>query len=183
VTVVARLLPFLGAANKNRPLALPSIPLVMLCDRDIRTQAISPPRPGPSDDSAGTNSLLRAEVIKMDPALGLSTYISVRDGVGMQSDSGGLAYWTGFAFSGFPTTSGAFRTSFRQRPTPFVASWNATGSSLLYSTYLGGQSDEEPMASCEFERLCLVDGLYYSTDFPTTAGALQRASEGRAMRS
>jgi hypothetical protein len=51
----------------------------------------------------------------------------------------GSAYVTGFTRStNFPTTPGAVQTTFRGGDDAFVAKLNATGTALLYSTYLGG---------------------------------------------
>ena len=54
-------------------------------------------------------------------------------------DLAGNAYITGqTSASNFPTTSGAYKTSFAGGySTGFVTKLNATGSALLYSTYFG----------------------------------------------
>jgi hypothetical protein len=48
----------------------------------------------------------------------------------------GKAYVTGSAGT-FPTTPGAYQTTFGGSHDTFVTELNAGGSSLLYSTYLG----------------------------------------------
>jgi hypothetical protein len=53
-------------------------------------------------------------------------------------DGLGNAYVTGFTFSAnFPTTPRAFQTIFSGGDA-FVTKLNASGSALVYSTYLGG---------------------------------------------
>src|ERR1019366_3605271 len=67
-------------------------------------------------------------------------------GNGIAVDSSGNAYVTGTTASAdFPTTPGAFQQSCGSGCvnafTAFVAKINATGSALVYSTYLGGSGD------------------------------------------
>jgi hypothetical protein len=87
---------------------------------------------------------------KLNPSLSAlvySTYLgqnSLADiGSGPHSvavDSSGSAYVTGYAESGFPTTSGAVQpscpTSFSYTSCAFLAKLNPAGSALTYSTYL-----------------------------------------------
>src|SRR5207247_11111665 len=61
----------------------------------------------------------------------------------------GNAYVTGLTFSkDFPTTPGAFQST----PNPlagnnaFVTKLNPTGSALVYSTYLGGNNDDQRLS-------------------------------------
>jgi hypothetical protein len=114
----------------------------------------------------------------------LSGYNIVSDsGAGIAVDSAGEAYVTGFtsAFD-FPTTPGAFQTgtsvSFGST-TGFVTKLNATGSGLVYSTYLGGPSSgSDPFAIV----LDAAGNAYVTgragTDFPTTPGAFQTSPGG-----
>ena len=58
---------------------------------------------------------------------------------GIAVDGAGSAYVTGFTVStDFPTTAGAAQTTFAGNVDAFVTKLNATGSGLVYSTYLGG---------------------------------------------
>ncbi len=60
-------------------------------------------------------------------------------GQGLALDSAGNAYVTGLAAgAGFPVTPGAFQTTYSGDGSAFVTELNATGSGLVYSTYLGG---------------------------------------------
>jgi len=53
------------------------------------------------------------------------------------------AYVTGLAFSAnYPTTPGAFDTTFNGRTDAFVTKLNASGSALVYSTFLGRTGDD-----------------------------------------
>jgi len=54
-------------------------------------------------------------------------------------DSSGNAYITGETnYADFPTTAGAFQTTYGGNGDAFVSKLNSSGSALLYSTYLGG---------------------------------------------
>ena len=81
-----------------------------------------------------------------------STYLGGSDddsGNGIAVDGSGNAYVTGGSLSSnFPTTPGAFQTTFGGgRSTAFVSKLNIAGSALLYSTYLGGSDDDDDDAS------------------------------------
>jgi Beta-propeller repeat len=103
-------------------------------------------------------------------------------------DSAGNAYVTGKTQSAnFPTTSGAFDRSANIPATPrpqviddgFVAKLNATGSALLYSTYLGGTDNDEPRAiAIDGAGNAHVTGETVSSDFPVTAGAFNTSRGG-----
>jgi len=78
--------------------------------------------------------------------------------------------------SDFPTTSGAFQT---RGPTTgdvigFVTKLNSTGSGLVFSTFLGGTSNDELNAvALDSSGNIYVAGTANSLDFPTTPGAFQ----------
>jgi hypothetical protein len=93
---------------------------------------------------------------------------------GIAVDGAGNAYVAGFAASSnFPTTPGAFQTVNRGIDA-FVAKLNATGSALLYSTYLGGSRDNNALCiAVDSAGNAYVAGQTDSADFPTTPEALQ----------
>jgi hypothetical protein len=113
----------------------------------------------------------------IDPALAYSTYLggSGEDvGHGIAVDASGNAYVAGWTSSSdFPTTSGAFQTTCCGA---FVSKLNATGSELLYSTYLSGISpgidSQVPTLAVDASGNAYVTGRAYS-GFPTTPGAFQ----------
>ena len=83
----------------------------------------------------------------------------------------------------FPTTPGAFQRSFGGGDVPpvllfggdgFVALLSRSGSSLLYSTYLGGrEADRTRSIAVDILGSTYVTGDTRSPDFPTTPGAFQ----------
>jgi hypothetical protein len=120
----------------------------------------------------------RALVI--DPVLSYSTYLggSGADiGKGIAVDAAGNAYVTGNTTStNFPTTTGAFQTTLMGSENAFVTKVNASGTGLVYSTYLGGCcSDSGNGIAVDAAGNAYITGFTTSTNFPTTAGAFQTA--------
>src|SRR5207248_633930 len=80
--------------------------------------------------------------LTIDPVLSYSTYLGGTDsdsGYGIAVDDAGNAYITGETFSSnFPTSIGAYQTSSLASPDVFITKLNASGTGLVYSTYLGG---------------------------------------------
>src|SRR5207244_201864 len=116
-------------------------------------------------------------------ALLYSTYLGgsgYEQAFGIALDTVGNAYVTGGSSSAdFPTTVGAFQTAFLGNSDAFVTKLNATGSALLYSTYLGGSADEQGLAiALDTVGAAYVTGATFSTNFPTTPGAFQTAFGG-----
>jgi hypothetical protein len=95
-------------------------------------------------------------------------------------DSGGDAYVTGSASStNFPTTAGAFQTTLAGSANAFVTELNPSGSALVYSTYLGGRArDYGTGIAVDSAGDAYLTGGTSSSNFPTTAGALQTALAG-----
>src|SRR6266478_2972758 len=86
-------------------------------------------------------------------------------------DASGSAYVAGQTFSSnFPTTVGAFKTIYRGAGDAFVAKMSPGGTSLQYSTYLGGSgTDNAEGIAVDSSGNAYVTGQTYSTDFPTAA--------------
>lgn len=107
----------------------------------------------------------------------------------MAVDSSGNAYVTGQTDStNFPTTVGAFDTSFQTHGTDsdiFVTKLNSAGSGLAYSTYLGANADDSSHgiavddAGAAYLTGSTVNGFFDPpNDFPTTAGAFSTTPGG-----
>jgi hypothetical protein len=128
-----------------------------------------------------------AFVAKFNPAgsaLVYATYLGGTyddEGDGIAVDVSDDAYVTGWTASpNFPTTPGAFQTKMGGGyDDAFVTKLNPTGSGLVYSTFLGGNNyDEGHAIVTDGAGDAYVTGLSYSSNFPTTAGALQKTLSG-----
>src|SRR3990170_6773865 len=111
----------------------------------------------------------------IDPLL-YSTYLgsgSWDQGFSVSVEASGSAYVTGYTnWTDFPTTPGAFDTSYNGGWDVFVTKLNAAGSGLIYSTYLGGGNDEwspsgSPSIAMDASGSAYVTGTTWSSDFPT----------------
>ena len=96
-------------------------------------------------------------------------------------DAAGNAYVTGItASTNFPTTPNALRTTFGGVVDDFVTAVGPGGNTLSYSTYLGGNGDDEggglvpgPGIATDGTGKAYVTGYTTSTNFPATPGAYQ----------
>jgi len=108
-------------------------------------------------------------------------------GLSIAVDASGSAYVTGVTDStDFPTTPGAFDTTHNGANDAFVATLNATGSGLLYSTFLGGGSRDEGLSiAVDASGSAYVTGVtngFGSMNFPTTPGAFDTSLDGGVRR-
>jgi hypothetical protein len=100
---------------------------------------------------------------------------------GIAVDSAGNAYVTGSTGSSdFPTVNPLQPTNnSTEGGTAFVTEINASGSALIYSTYLGGTgADNGYGIAVGSSGNAYVVGLTFSTDFPVTPGAFQTTCPG-----
>ena len=96
---------------------------------------------------------------------------------GIAIDSAGNAYLSGETSSlNFPTTPGAFQTSFGGYQTDgFVTKLNAAGNAVVYTTYLGGDSEDYPSSlAVDSSGNAYVTGHTWLASFPVTPGAFSR---------
>jgi len=111
----------------------------------------------------------------IDPVLSYSTLLgsgSGEQGNSIAVDAQGNAYITGVTSGGtFPTTIGAFQTT-GSFGGAFISKLDATGSNLIYSTYLSGASGNGSTVANGNRPRCrgkhIRDAAYTSSaDFPT----------------
>ncbi len=136
----------------------------------------------------GENDVFVSRLNAAGSALLYSTFLGGADverGYSIALDAAGNAVLTGSTGSAdFPTTPGAFDSSYNGRIDVFVSRLNAAGGALLYSTFLGG-SDREGGYSLALDAAGIAGGNVValtgetdSADFPTTPGALDRSYNG-----
>ncbi len=135
----------------------------------------------------------RRRPLVIDPSLVYSTYLGggggntvVEQGLSVAVDPAGSAYVTGrTASADFPTVGPVQAAFAGGADDVFVSKLSPTGTTLEYSTYLGGSSDEPAFGgeqgsfglgiAVDSEGLAYVTGSTTSVDFPTTVNALQAA--------
>lgn len=101
-------------------------------------------------------------------------------------DSTGNAFVTGYTGShDFPVSVGALQIEGKQHPTQigwvdaFVAKVNASGSALLYATFLGGSNNDAGWSiQTDTRGNAYVGGTTSSQDFPVTPGAYKTSLAG-----
>jgi hypothetical protein len=116
-------------------------------------------------------------------ALTYSTYLGgtdIDDARGIAVDGSGNAYVTGETLSvDYPTTAGAFDRTHGGDYDMFVTKLNPTGTSLVYSSFLGGAAvDNGERVALDSGGNAYLLGFSSSTDFPTTAGAFDTTANG-----
>jgi hypothetical protein len=128
-----------------------------------------------------------SELSPTGSALLYSTYLggsgSAGDvGTGIAVDSNSSAYVTGTTTStDFPVQNPLQGTLKNAVSAGFVAEFSAGGTTLIYSTYLGGSGaagDSGAAIAVDSSGDAYVTGATSSTDFPTTSGAYQTALKG-----
>jgi hypothetical protein len=94
---------------------------------------------------------------------------------GLAVDRSGDAFVVGFTnVTDFPTKDPIETAHSSQLGEGFLTEFDPTGSSLIFSTYLGGNRDDYALGvAVDSQVRAFVVGQTGSTDFPTTPGALQ----------
>jgi hypothetical protein len=136
------------------------------------------------------------EIAASGGALVFSTFLggsTSEEARSVQVDSQGSVYVVGWTCStDFPTTVNAFQPVFpgdcsTRGPAPFVSKLSASGSSLVFSTFLGGSGggngiigDYANSVAVDAQGDVFVAGSAQSTDFPL-ANALQTVQKGASL--
>ncbi len=132
--------------------------------------------------SKNHNTYQTAFVTKWNPdgsQLLYSTYLggSIFDqATSLAVDSSGNAYVAGFTSSSdFPVSANAFQKKLAGSSNAFVAKLAPDGSQLIYSTYLGGGSEQLGGVAVDSGGNAVVTGQTNSANFPVTSNAVQTA--------
>jgi hypothetical protein len=148
-----------------------------------------PTTPGANQTAnAGNKDVFVTKLAPAGNSLVYSTYLGGGGndyGEGIALDSGGNAYVTGYTGGNFPITTGAFQTSFQGGTyDAFVTKLSPDGSSLVYSTYLGGENNDEGYGiALDSGGNAYVTGYTSSNSspgFPTTPGTYQTDNAGNS---
>jgi hypothetical protein len=140
--------------------------------------AFQPTYPGGSEETYIAKLNPGGTALVYATYLGGSTFDVPR---GIALDASGNVYVDGSSRStNFPTTPGAFQTTNKSAThfNGFVTKLNATGTALVYSTYLGGSGGDGCQGiAVDSAGNAYVTGVITSTDFPTV-NPLQASSAG-----
>lgn len=122
--------------------------------------------------------------VTIDPILVFSSFSgSVANNFGFTAtyDQQGNLYGGGISFGlGYPTTIGVVQANFGGGTIDCgISIFSSDGTTLLYSTYLGGSGPDQPhsLVTDAFGNLYIF-GVTGSTNFPTTPGAFQTTYNG-----
>jgi hypothetical protein len=119
----------------------------------------------------------------IDPALIFSSYTgSVSNNFGFTAtyDNDGALYAGGTTFgANYPTTVGAYNNGFGGQVDMALTKFSPDGSTLIWSTYLGGISAEAPNSMVvNSQGQLVVLGSTSSANFPTTPNAFDQTYNG-----
>ncbi len=145
-----------------------------------------PTVPSGSTSFAGGSDVFITKIAADGTSLLYSTYIGggandsgnaiAVDGSGNAFVAGGTTTPTG---ASFPTTSGAYKTTFQGgNVDAFVLELASNGGTLMFSTFLGGNGDDVANGIAVDTTGVYVVGSTKSTNFPVSAGALQSGPGG-----
>lgn len=143
-----------------------------------------PTTPGAYDGSLGGSSdAFVAKLSASGSALLWSTLLGGNEldsGRALALDGSGNVALTGITFSsGFPTTPGAYDRTYNGYYDAFVAKLSVDGSSLSWSTFLGGSGMESGLGlRLDPWRDVVVAGYTESSNFPTSPGAYDGSFNG-----
>jgi len=119
-------------------------------------------------------------------ALVFSTYFGgsdLEEPLNMILSDTGTVTIVGYTFSNnFPTSSGAYQTTYGGNTDGFIISFNSTGSNIQFSTYLGKGGQDIIYDIAEDKRIgnnkLLICGTTSSGNFPTLSSSLQPSFNG-----
>ena len=141
-----------------------------------------PTTAGAFDQSRGGSNDAFLAKFSSNGALAFATLLggngSETGNISLELDSSGSPYVTGTTGStDFPTTAGAFQRNLAPSTTNsiFISKFNNSGSSLVYSTLLGGRGGHHTSGGIAVHESgsAFVGGLTSARDFPTTPGAFR----------
>ncbi len=149
-----------------------------------KTNADFPTSPGAFSPQKGGNFDAFVAKIRADAsALEWSTFLGGRaddTAYALAVNETGDVFVAGSTKSNdFPTTAGAYDRTYNRRTDGFVTKVNAGGGSLGWSTFVGGNSQDEVHAvALDGAANLYMAGMTRSATFPTTGGAFDRSHNG-----
>lgn len=130
------------------------------------------------------NGFDSTHTLVIDPSITFSTFSgSTADNWGMSAtpDMNGNLIGGGTVFSsGYPITTGAYDATFNGGSVDLaITKFNATGTSLLFSTYIGGNGSETPNSMiCSATDELYIFGITSSSNFPMAGASFDGTYNG-----
>lgn len=126
----------------------------------------------------------RNRALIIDPTLAYASYLGGSGddyGHAVAVDSSGCAYVVGETGSADFPRLGPEQASMAGDSDVFVTKWNAAGTGIVYSTYIGGSNRDAAFGvAVDAAGNAYVTGFTYSGDFPITSGALRTSFVGES---
>jgi hypothetical protein len=124
----------------------------------------------------------RATLI-IDPVLTSAAYMGgwgLDQANGLAVDANGFTFVVGETWSSSFSIGGAAQGSYRANSDVFVAKLNSVGTAVLFTVFLAGNSRDVGTSITLDSNgdICIV-GYTYSSNFPTTSGAVRRSPAGQ----
>jgi len=150
-----------------------------------QAQSGYPTAGSPFDSSfAGNGDVFVSKLDSGLTSLLASTFIggsALEEAFAIALDGSGNVFIAGETVTGYPTTTGAFQETHNGGRDVFVSKLDSGLTSLLASTFIGGNSPDGGFAMVlDSSGNVFVAGRVLSTDYPTTTGAFQETYGGGA---
>ena len=134
------------------------------------------------DNINNSTDVFVVKINQTGSALSYGTYLggtSSDYGYGIFVDPFGSCLVTGYtSSSNYPTTSGCYDNTYNSTDI-FVTKFNTTGSSLVFSTYLGGTSSDYGYGiTSDQNGYVYVTGYTNSSNYPLTSGVVRTVYQG-----
>jgi DNA-binding MarR family transcriptional regulator len=153
------------------------------------TESYDFPNTPSSFDASHNGGVVDIFIIKLNAtgsSISYSTYFgggNYEIGRGISVDILGNVYVAGWTnSSNFTTSTNAYDTTYNGGDSwgdIFILKFNSNGSSLIYSTYIGGSDDEfADEIEVDSNYNAIIGGETWSSNFPTTQGAYDRIHSG-----
>jgi hypothetical protein len=160
---------YLGGNSNDMGQGIAPDPVGNIYVGGITSSSNFPTTPGAYQTTYDAAGLESSFVSKFSPsgALVYSTYLAASQTFAIAASSAGNAVVTGTADDEFPVTPGAFQTVPGLDSDAFVTEFDSTGSSLAYSTFLGGNDiDNGNAIAIDSAGNAYVTGETSSLNFP-----------------
>ncbi len=151
----------------------------------VTRSADYPTTTGAYDTTYSNTDAFVTKLLANGTTLAYSTFIggsSTDVAYDLAIDNSGNAYITGYTRSSdFPTTTGAYDTTYASRQDIFVTKVNATGSDLVFSTFLGVNGDDVAFGIALNGNKPVITGFTTSTNFPTSSNPVDNTHQGTSI--